>query len=355
MIFFFLIITIIKEKKRRNENILFFRSRRIKDKKNLIVLFNFFFFKSNLKPEFDMSEKKLETPPPSLNGLLKWAIANSSEPEQSTNPSRFNPHSEDDVKWFHSVLENIKSPVDNLKGHLSIALDQTNSEEERIGSLEAIQEFVEDLDVANDLHALGGLIPILDLMNHESEDIRVISAWIISTGVQNNPRFQSLLLEQGGVSRFLQRLTSESSEQVKIKLISCISGLVRDCPQSEEEFYSQNGLDTILEQLKLVQSPGFRQKVVFFLQYLAKDESCINSMMRCGVLECCVECLGQSNKDLCEKTIDLLLILSTVSDAAEQMGRMVALQEVISRISLCEEGHEFEESLKRLQNATLVQ
>ncbi|XVF17589.1 hypothetical protein REPUB_Repub10bG0136600 [Reevesia pubescens] len=53
--------------------------------------------------------------------------------------------------------------------------------------LDGLQEHVESIDMANDLHSIGGLVPLLDNLKNSHANIRAKAVEVVSTFVLNNP------------------------------------------------------------------------------------------------------------------------------------------------------------------------
>jgi len=54
------------------------------------------------------------------------------------------------------------------------------------------------------------------------------AAWIVATIVQNNPKGQKVLSEVGIIEILLQLLTEETNQEVLCKVLSSISGIIRN-------------------------------------------------------------------------------------------------------------------------------
>merc|ERR1719218_520077 len=118
------------------------------------------------------------------------------------------------------------------------------------GALERLEELVEQVDNAGNLHRMGGLKPLLDLGVagllvgdvRRSESVRSLALWTLGVAVQNNPPVQADLVDIGGLPSLLQRLPlcagpSQKPADMKdppagdeycSKLLFAISGLVKN-------------------------------------------------------------------------------------------------------------------------------
>lgn len=59
------------------------------------------------------------------------------------------------------------------------------------------------MDVANDLHTLGALAPVLEQLREGSPTLRALAAHVVGTAAANNPHFQAQVVALGGVEVLL--------------------------------------------------------------------------------------------------------------------------------------------------------
>ncbi|KAH7656982.1 hsp70-interacting protein [Dioscorea alata] len=163
------------------------------------------------------------------DGLLKWSLAHS----DGTNPPRN--LSEEDRKWFMEAMQ--AQSVDVVKRMKEITLVMKTPEDvlEAQGvtpadiqdMLDELQEHVESIDMANDLHSIGGLVPLLGYLKNSNAGIRAKAAEVVTTIVQNNPKSQQLVMEANGLEPLLSNFTSDPDETVRTKSLGAISSLIR--------------------------------------------------------------------------------------------------------------------------------
>jgi hypothetical protein len=114
-------------------------------------------------------------------------------------------------------------------------------------SLTRLQEFVEQVDNAANLHGMGGLKPLLDLAVYENADgktkrneaVKTLALWALGVSAQNNAPVQNDLFDLGGLTSLLHTLPvcNKSREEMPnevvgqsfcSKLVFAVSGLVRN-------------------------------------------------------------------------------------------------------------------------------
>jgi hypothetical protein len=188
-------------------------------------------------------------------GLLKWSLKYT----DGTAPTSFTPMQEERKKWLQAALENgTADPVDQIKVLISViklqrkCSDETESLEEeeatqqenefvraKVDALKALQEWVESIDWATDLHKLGGFKTVVDLCQDKDEGIRVHALEVFATVVQNNPKCQEWAMELNALKVLVDSITQENrpvSETEQAKNLLAISSLVRDCNAASVAF-----------------------------------------------------------------------------------------------------------------------
>ncbi|PHU16321.1 hypothetical protein BC332_17526 [Capsicum chinense] len=74
-----------------------------------------------------------------------------------------------------------------------------------------------------DLHLIGGLVPLLGYLKNSHANIRAKAAEVVSTIVQNNRRSQQLVMEANGVEPLLSNFTSDPDVTALTKALGAIS------------------------------------------------------------------------------------------------------------------------------------
>ncbi|BBN08732.1 hsp70-interacting protein [Marchantia polymorpha subsp. ruderalis] len=165
---------------------------------------------------------------PDWQGLLKWSLAHA---DGTGVPRQI---SEEEKKWFHEAMQNQTIDVIRRMKEITTVMnmpqqvldDQGVTAEELEKMLEELQEHVESIDMANDLHAIGGLIPLLNYLKHSDAGIRARAAEVVTTVVQNNERSQKQVMDVKGMEMLLENFTSDSDMNVRAKALGAISSLI---------------------------------------------------------------------------------------------------------------------------------
>ncbi|KAK2972338.1 hypothetical protein RJ640_014396 [Escallonia rubra] len=209
---------------------------------------------------------------PNWDGLLKWSLAHS----DATRPARN--LSEEDRKWFMEAMQ--AQVIDVIKRMKEITLVMQAPEEvlEAQGvtandikdMLDELQEHVESIDNANDLHSIGGLVPLLNYLKNSDAGIRAKVAEVVTTIVQNNPRSQQLVMEASGLEPLLFNFTSDPDINVRTTALSAISSLIRHNKPGITAFRLANGYAALRDALSS-ESVRFQRKALNLIQYLLHE------------------------------------------------------------------------------------
>lgn len=136
--------------------------------------------------------------------------------------------------------------------------------------LDELQEHVESIDMANDLHSIGGLSPLLNYLKNSHANIRAKAADVVTTIVQNNPKSQQLVMEAKGLESLITNFTSDPDEAVRTKALGAISSLIRDNKPGVAAFRLANGYAGLRNALSS-ESVRFQRKALNVIHYLLQE------------------------------------------------------------------------------------
>ncbi|CAN6297230.1 unnamed protein product [Urochloa humidicola] len=216
---------------------------------------------------------------PDWNGLLKWSLAHS----DSTNPPRA--LSEEDRKWFMEAMQaNTVDVVKRMKEITQVmrtpedVLESQGVTPENIEEmLDELQEHVESIDMANDLHSIGGLDPLLGYLKNSHAGIRAKAAEVVSTIVQNNPKSQQLVMESNGLEPLLTNFKSDPSTSARTKALGAISSLIRHNQPGISAFRLGNGYSGLKDALSS-DDARLQRKALNLTQYLLHNNKADRSV-----------------------------------------------------------------------------
>lgn len=281
---------------------------------------------------------------PNWDGLLKWSIAHS----DGTRPTRN--LSEEDRRWFMEAMQ--AQSVDVIKRMKEITLVMQTPEQvlEAQGvtaadledMLDELQEHVESIDMANDLHSIGGLVPLLGYLKNSHANIRAKAAEVVTTIVQNNPRSQQLVMEANGLEPLLTNFTSDPDVTVRTKALGAISSLIRHNKPGITAFRLANGYAALRDALSS-ESVRFQRKALNLVHYLLHENSSdCNLVSELGFPRILLHLASSEDTEVREAALRGLFELAR-DKAGETSGRVTEddddklrklLQERINSISL---------------------
>ncbi|WCJ28329.1 Fes1A [Euphorbia peplus] len=211
---------------------------------------------------------------PNWDGLLKWSLAHSDGTASARTLS------EEDRRWFMEAMQSQTVDVVKRMKEITLVMQAPESVLESQGvtpddlqdMLEELQEHVESIDMANDLHSIGGLVPLLGYLRNSHANIRAKAADVITTVVQNNPRCQQLVMDASGLEPLLSNFKSDPDVTVRTKALGAISSLIRHNKPGITAFRLANGYAALKEALSS-DSVRFQRKALYLIDYLLHENA----------------------------------------------------------------------------------
>ncbi|KAL9250002.1 Hsp70 nucleotide exchange factor FES1-like protein [Drosera capensis] len=209
---------------------------------------------------------------PNWEGLLKWSLAHADGTASQRHLS------EEDRRWFMEAMQS--QTVDVIKRMKEITLVMQTPEQvleaqgvtpaEIEDMLDELQEHVESIDMANDLHSIGGLVPLIGYLKNSHANIRAKAADVVTTIVQNNPRSQQLVMEANGLEPLMNQFTSDTDVAARTKALGAISSLIRHNKPGIAAFRLANGYGALRDALSS-EDIRFQRKALHLIQYLLHE------------------------------------------------------------------------------------
>lgn len=254
---------------------------------------------------------------PNWDGLLKWSLSHSDGTESTRQLS------DEDRRWFMEAMQAQTMDVVKRMKEISIVM-QTPQEvleaqgvtvEEMEGLLEELQEHVESIDMANDLHTIGGLVPLLGYLKNPHASLRARAAEVVSTIVQNNPKSQQLVMEANGLELLLSNFISDSDITVRTKALGAISSLIRHNKPAIVAFRLANGYAALRDALS-TEDVRFQRKALYMMQYLLQENTAdCNVAAELGFLRLLTHLASSKDADVREAALQSLLEVTRAGKA----------------------------------------
>ncbi|KAJ1685860.1 hypothetical protein LUZ63_017250 [Rhynchospora breviuscula] len=246
------------------------------------------------------------------DGLLKWSLANS----DGTQPAR--QLTDEDRRWFMEAMQ--AQTVDVVRRMKEITLvmstpddvlqSQGVTPDDIHNMLDELHEHVESIDMANDLHSVGGLVPLLGYLRSPHANLRAKAADVVSTIVQNNPKSQQLVMEANGLDPLLTNFNSDSSIASRTKALGAISSLIQHNKPGITAFRLANGYAALKDALSS-DDVRFQRKALNLIKYLLHENSADCSIVtELGIPRQMVNLASSADSDVREAALGGLLELA---------------------------------------------
>jgi len=268
-------------------------------------------------------EQLVEQPrqPTNLQGLLRFAME-ATKAEDAPHDSHSGPLDDNRKKFLEAALNSMSVDViEILQNKIRILQNADNLAEdcdvsEHIVALETILEYVDNIDVANDFHKIGGFTIFHPCLKCVHSEIRAGACDVLAELCQNNPYCQRVVLDNGFIPMLLKILTTDGNNQVCVKALYATSCIVRQNTEGFNQLIQHEGLTVLLKILQKGDDK-LRTKTAFLLSSMCKSQP--DLMSRLVFLEyipVLVSLLTQERQPSHEHILALLLLLVEENQAA---------------------------------------
>ena len=128
----------------------------------------------------------------SMNNLLKWSIENSApnnDKPSSTSSAQPSARSISPTA-LQRLLLNTPSDAELMQAAMTAIRDPDTTLDNKLIAFDNFEQLVENLDNANMLEVLGLWTPLVEELEAEEHERRMMAAWCVGTAVQNNEKAQ---------------------------------------------------------------------------------------------------------------------------------------------------------------------
>lgn len=116
------------------------------------------------------------------------------------------------------------NPMDRLKIAINKIKDKQTPDDQRLDNLKEICHWAEELDLAKDFFAVGGLDILRPLLEHQDDQIRLHTCSLLATLIQNNEQCQRIVVQSGLQEKLLKIVDQSDNPELKTKAVTAISG-----------------------------------------------------------------------------------------------------------------------------------
>lgn len=214
--------------------------------------------------------------------------------------------------------ELLKTDVDRIKAELKKAVDTKLDVDDRLASLDELEMLVEQIDNANALAAVNGIVPLVHLFDDPDESIQMQAVWVIGTSSHNNKKFSDIFAAQGGFDALISLLEKSKSLTVLSRIIYALSGLIMASPTALQKALEKNVFQLILSLYSSDTADlNLKRKIAFFLGGLifehSKSETLMSALLQMNLIETIVAPVVSNanvevatDSDLIEKVFEVL-------------------------------------------------
>lgn len=275
---------------------------------------------------------------PKWRGLFDWSMRY----QDGTRPSDFDPreYTPEKRKWLEEALKHYMQDFCERMKEIKDVLDKGEESEEGLeekeNMLEELMDIVSSIDYARDLHKLGGLQTLLQLLGSQHAGLRWRAAEVVATCVQNNLPVQQWFLE-GGAMPPLVAAMSDADPVVRAKALLALSSITRHFPPALELFRLDAGLP------RLVKAVGdtdarVQRKAAGLLTYLCEQHAAdAPAALDQGLGTPLMAMLASDQFELRESALGLALELGHYEPG---WRRLAKVPELMTRLQELQRSHE---------------
>jgi hsp70-interacting protein len=264
------------------------------------------------------------------------------------------------------VVDELNKGIAALNKYLDLAsqndgITGEQDEEEALGTIDTLIEWVGQIDFARDFFTLGGYDLLIRLFDCRSKRVQTITFDLAAELLQNNPATQTIALTNGLMTRLITQLQTTDSPQIRVKTIYCLSSLLRGHDAAIEQFLNSDAIDSLVRVLQSRSDESrLCTKVSFLLHSLSSTHSqLLDILLQRGLVDVFVTILQQASscqahqflvetlKNGCDKDerfvsecrrpeLQLRSTLSTILDRCKHQEEYIELQSSASELfELC--------------------
>lgn len=232
---------------------------------------------------------------------------------------------------------------------------------EQEAALQVIEEYVEDLNYAIDLHKMGGFPVIISCLESPHASLRAGAASLIGSICQNMEYCQTQMLKLNILSKLIHMLEYDQMDKCKVKALYAISCLIRDFPDGAKEFERNDGFSVLMRAIQTGEEKLIVKSVFLLTSLIREYDSGKDTVISMGYIEQLLGILNCDSSDNITRehcSSALLHLASSYSPALDECNRpelhtrttLTARAEVTATMDECQEEHEHVTELLKLLN-----
>lgn len=293
--------------------------------------------------------------PKDLPGLIKFCMEATANEDAPSAASTFEAMDPERRRWLEEAIESmtvdvVKQLAECIKMLNDPAVKDPEASEDQLATvqsaLDCVNDFVDNIDMANNFHKLGGFEILKNCLVSPHQFIREESAGVTAELAQNNPYCQTHLVADGFIPCLVTILDTDLDENCRFKALSAISCLIRDNPTGQEEFLKRNGCEVVLRNIQ-TSKIRLRVKACFFISSVCQENAEFkNAFSSMGMAHQLVYLLQREEHEQSHEHLAkaLLTLLADNRQVIDEVRTIKELDDFIRvRLELLKGQEEFEE------------
>lgn len=189
----------------------------------------------------------MDRPPKNLQELLKFAVRHQDTTTDSNGETKPVEIDEEKRQFLENVLQSMTVDVcGELVKAIQILEDKTSTKDDQIEALNAIRDYIDNIDFANSFVKLDGTKILISCIKCEDSDIRTTATNVLAELSQNNTFCQDHFLFKTDVVRLLISHLSHKDEQIVASSLYALSSLMQNFEPATMEFTRCGGVPQVL-------------------------------------------------------------------------------------------------------------
>lgn len=231
--------------------------------------------------------------PRDLQGLLKFCLETTKgEDAPDVSGSALESMDPERREWLRKAIEDMSVDVfqelakcvEILSDH-DVIMNEEASVERPLYAFECIEDWVGQVDMANNFQRLGGFTALRLCLASPHERVAAGACHIVAELAQNNPHCQQALLDDKMLDEVLKIAKEDARTGVKTKALYAVSSTVRSFPPGYEAMKKLNGFEVVLQLLQ-IDDVTLRTKACFLLASLMQEHPDLKAeLTRMGLCE----------------------------------------------------------------------
>ncbi|XP_052866568.1 hsp70-binding protein 1-like [Anopheles cruzii] len=182
--------------------------------------------------------------PRNLQGLLKFAME-ATKDEDAPRGHSMERMDEERRRFLELALGTVAVDIaTEFEKAIHIIEDKDATDEAKVDALEAVLDFVQDVDAANDFFQVGGFRIIRPGVESPNANIRSCTLRLIGELTQHNAFCQSKMLDMDILPKLMEMLSDEP--KVAENALHAMSCMIRHCDPAIVAFMAIGGVECIL-------------------------------------------------------------------------------------------------------------